>query len=122
MRVRQQLPPLEVGHRHHHLVCVSVRPVILRCDCGAELRKRTLSHLQGGMKSCGCVFRAAQAKRLSSQLDGLGFEAVAYHEGPKQRYSTWDVRCVRCGEASTISDTHLRFGRIRGRCGKCPRD
>jgi hypothetical protein len=117
----EELPPLEVGRRYYRLTCTSVRPTIFRCDCGAEVRNRSLTHIRGGMRSCGCMMREGKAERMRRRFAELKLVLVAEHAAEKQQFSTWDVRCLRCGEASTIGDTHLRFGRVRRKCKKCPR-
>ena len=115
------LPPLELGRKYFALTCVGIGPTVFRCDCGAEVRKRSLTHIRNGMRSCGCLARASREAKLAKGLSARSFEVVDKTPGDKTRFSTWDVRCLRCGEESTVGDTHLRFGRIGSRCSKCPR-
>jgi hypothetical protein len=119
-RTLDEFDELEVGKRYYMLTCTSVRPTVFRCDCGTEVRKRSLTHLNNGMRSCGCLSRKSRSDRLSTMLAERKFEVIDMTPGEKTRFSTWRVRCLRCDSVSQLSDTHLRFGRVSERCKKCP--
>lgn len=105
---------LEVGRRYHYLTCVSVRPVVLRCDCGSEVRHRSLTHLNNGLKSCGCRYYKARAPRLRNAQD---FEEAArlhrvrligcMNKDAKTRYRRYQVVCLDCGKAHSLSHERL---------------
>lgn len=120
-RTLDEFAELEVGKKYYMLTCVSVRPTVFRCDCGTELRKRSLTHLNNGMRSCGCLSRTSRETRLGEKLAERKLELIDSTRGEKTRHTTWRVRCLRCGSVSTLSDTHLRFGRPSKRCAQCPR-
>ena len=119
-RTLDEFAELEVGKRYYMLTCTNVRPTVFRCDCGTEVRKRSLTHLNNGMRSCGCLSRKSRETRLDEKLAERKLELVDKTTGEKTRHTTWRVRCLRCESVSTISDTHLRFGRVSERCKKCP--
>ena len=119
-RTLDEFDELEVGKKYYMLTCVSVRPTVFRCDCGNELRKRSLTHLNNGMRSCGCLSRTSRETKLEAKLAERKLEVVEMTPGDKTRHTTWRVRCLRCENVSTLSDTHLCFGRVGKRCKKCP--
>lgn len=119
-RTLDEFDTLEVGKKYYMLTCTSVRPTVFRCDCGNELRKRSLTHLNNGMRSCGCLSRTSRETRLDEKLAERKLELVDKKTGEKTRLSKWRVRCLRCGNVSTVSDTYLRFGRVAKRCKRCP--
>jgi hypothetical protein len=120
-RTLDEFAELEVGKKYYMLTCTSVRPTVFRCDCGTEVRKRSLTHLNNGMRSCGCLSRTSRETRLDEKLAERKLELIDNTRGEKTRHTTWRVRCQRCGSVSTLSDTHLRFGRIGKKCAQCPR-
>jgi hypothetical protein len=120
-RILDEFDQLEVGKKYYMLTCIGVRPTVFRCDCGTELRKRSLTHLNNGMRSCGCLSRTSRETRLDEKLAERKLELIDKTTGEKTRLSKWRVRCQRCGAISMLSDTHLRFGRPSKRCWQCPR-
>ncbi len=120
-RTLDEFDELEVGKRYYMLTCIGVRPTVFRCDCGTEVRKRSLTHLNNGMRSCGCLSRTSRETKLEAKLAERKLEVVEMTSGEKTRFSTWLVKCQRCGTVSQLSDTHIRFGRPSRRCWHCPR-
>lgn len=105
---------LEVGRKYHHLTCVQVRPIILRCDCGSEVRHRSLSHLNNGLKSCGCKYIQTRIPRLRNEADMQ--EAALLHRvrligcltpEAKTRYRRYEVACLDCGKVHELSHERL---------------
>lgn len=118
---------LEVGRRYHYLTCVQVRPIVLRCDCGKEVRNRSLTHLNDGLKSCGCRYYKSRAPRLRNEADMQ--EAARLHRvrligcitpGAKARYRRYEVACLDCGKVHELSHERLRSPKATlGGCQAC---
>ena len=115
---------LEVGRKYHYLTCVQVRPIILRCDCGKVLRYRSLSHLNNGMRSCGCKYFKSRTPRLRNEADMQ--EAARLHRvrligcltpEAKTRYRRYEVACLDCGKVHELS--HERLADPRPTIGGC---
>lgn len=113
---------IEVGRTYHHLTCIGVRPIVLRCDCGTEVRNRSLTHLNNGTKSCGCRYgreprlrneeqiREAERTRRIKVLRCKNAEA-------KTRFRRYDVQCTDCGECYTMA--HERLADPKPAVGGC---
>ncbi len=109
-----QFDRLEVGRKYHFLTCTQVRPIILRCDCGKELRYRSLSHLNNGLKSCGCQSQQSRTPRLRNEADMQ--EAARLHrvrlircitKDVKTRFRRYEVACLDCGKVHELSHERL---------------
>ncbi len=120
-RTLDEFDQLEVGRKYHMLTCTSMRPTVFVCDCGTVVKKRSFTHLQNGLKSCGCMSREMRDKRIDEKLALRKLELVGRRPGEKMRYTIWRVRCLRCDSVYELSDTHLRFGRVGHGCFFCPR-
>lgn len=105
---------LEVGRRYHYLTCVQLRPIVLRCDCGQEVRNRSLTHLNGGLKSCGCRYGMARTPRLRNEAEFE--EAARLHRvrligcltpSAKARHRRYEVACLDCGKVHELSHERL---------------
>jgi hypothetical protein len=124
---RDEFDKLEVGRRYHYLTCVSVKPIVLRCDCGREVRNRSLTHLNGGLKSCGCRYGMARTPRLRNEADFE--EAARLHRvrvigcitpDAKARHRRYEVACLDCGKVHELSHERLRSPRpTLGGCQAC---
>jgi hypothetical protein len=124
---RDEFDKLEVGRTYHHLTCVSVKPIVLRCDCGREVRNRSLTHLNGGLKSCGCRYGMARTPRLRNEADFE--EAARLHRvrvigcitpDAKARHRRYEVACLDCGKVHELSHERLRSPRpTLGGCQAC---
>ena len=115
---------LEVGRKYYHLTCVQVRPIVLRCECGKEVRGRSLTHLNDGLRSCGCQYTKARTPRLRNEADFA--EAARLHRVRligvlgaelKVRHRQYRVACLDCGREHELS--HERFADPRPTLGGC---
>ena len=118
---------LEVGRTYYHLTCVSVRPVVLRCECGKEIRQRTLTHLNSGLKSCGCKYPRDRTPRLRNEADFVEAARLrrvrligCLNPGAKTHFRRYEVVCLDCGAEHELSHERLRSPKpALGGCQSC---
>lgn len=115
---------LEVGREYYNLTCTSIRPTVFRCRCGKEVRRRSLTHLNDGMRSCGCLQKQVAVPRLRNEAD---FKEAArlrrvrllsvIGADMKARHRSYRVECLDCGKVHDLS--HERFVSQKPALGGC---
>lgn len=114
-----------VGFRSGRLVVVSPRESdgkpggkrwLCRCDCGSETVVRWSDLRSGNTRSCGCLKKIAQSKRVKDEVGNrFGKLVVLSRHGTHNGFALW--RCVcDCGNETISSGNNLRNG-ISGSCG-----
>ncbi len=97
---------------------------LCRCDCGNEKRVASNMLRDTGTKSCGCLRKEAQARRL--KRDGAWNEGKSYainngercyktrHAWAKAVIRHYGNRCERCGWDKARCDAHHRSHKAQG--------
>lgn len=97
-----------VGGKYHMLTCISMRPTVFQCECGTIVKGRSLTHLNNGMRSCGCRSRA-QPNPTANFWSCADVEPVECLT-PEGKWFTrrWSVRCKRCSRIMEVAESSIR--------------
>ena len=90
---------------------------LCKCICGNEKIVVGTELKQGKVKSCGCLFKEVNKKKIidiSGQIFG-NLTAIAYEKTNKQGQALWKCKCA-CGATTIVSGIDLRSNKIQS-CG-----
>ena len=121
--VCDEFDKLELGRTYHHVTCVSVKPIVFECVCGKIIKNRTLTHLNNGMRSCGCMRKGRQMRTLERGIRIRNLEILKKlsPDDAMPADSSWLVRCNVCTSCRVLTGKTLMQRREVKQCSRCPR-
>lgn len=112
-----------IGDKIEAFTVIGVHPLVLQCECGKVVHKRTPYHLSHGLKSCGCkrnirpISQAYLSPEMASRMEVVKILSPDDYLFDNQVFA---VRCKLCRKISTMSRAGLRYrGKIKFGCRLC---
>ena len=95
---------------------------LCKCDCGNMVNVISMSLLNGGTRSCGCLKSELSSERFSLKLEGKKFGKLTVVKragtcvgADGTKYSQWECNC-ECGTTVIVKGHDLVCGRVTS-CG-----
>jgi phage terminase large subunit GpA-like protein len=103
-----------VGQKVGKLTITSLSPFRQVCDCGKPTNITRSHLLLNGVRSCGCGSTRARGHACQPGAKMGIYTLIEKDEG----WRKWKVRCNRCQNEQTVTESALRYGKPR-RCRQC---
>lgn len=109
-----------VGDKFGRLTVTSLRPFLMACDCGAEVRNRCPHHVtHNRLRSCGCLRRERrEVPHSSSRWSSIR----CTNPEQKVHFQRFDVTCVKCKRPSTVCYASVTASAKTRGCALCVQD